>query len=481
MSARADAATRLDYLRRVQLFAALDDQHLTDLLNRAEEVHARAGQVLFREGDVGDHLYVVLSGELVISRRVREVDDVIAYRGPGEVVGEMALVNGRPRTATVRANQDSVLLRLGQRAFRELLGRSPEAAAAIVSCMAARIEEEQANRAREERLLALGTMAAGLAHELNNPASALVRSTAALAAAHERRDAAALDLFGRDLGPDELQAVLTLGLLAKERAESSPHGPGHLPDPDEEDELADHLQALGLEEPWDAAPALLQAGWTLPDLEEVLERFEPRNRAAGARWLAADAIARGLLDEIRLAANAIVEQVRAVKVSSHMDRAQFDEVDVHEGLESALLMVKRKLGGVEVVRDYDRDLPRIEAYPGELNQVWTNLIDNALDAMKGDGTLTLRTRAGEGQVTVEVEDTGPGIPPDVMPRLFQPYFTTKGVGEGTGLGLPLARKTVEQRHGGRITVWSQPGATVFRVTLPTVHRRPEPESTAEGV
>ncbi len=476
-----DAATRIAYLRRVQLFAALDDAHLADLLARADEVKVPAGQVLFREGDVGDHLYVVLSGELVISKRVREVDDVIAYRGPGEVVGEMALVNGRPRTATVRAARDSRLLRLGQRAFRDLLGRSPEAAAAIVSCMATRIEEDQANRAREERLVALGTMAAGLAHELNNPASALVRTTGSLADAHEARDMAAVELFARDLSSVEQEAVLRLGMLAKERAEGSPHGPGHLPDPDEEDELADHLEALGLERPWDAAPALLQAGWTLPALEEVLAPFAAENRAAAARWLAADAVARGLLAEIRLAANAIVEQVRAVKVSSHMDRAQFDEVDVHEGLESALVMVKRKIGpGVTVRRDYDHDLPRIEAYPGELNQVWTNLIDNALDAMGGEGTLTLRTRAGEGQVTVEIGDTGPGIPADVMPRLFQPYFTTKGVGEGTGLGLPLARKTVEQRHGGRITVRSEPGATVFRVTLPTVHRRPEPGTATEG-
>lgn len=475
-----DAATRLHYLRRVQLFSALDEAHLADLLSRAEEVRAPAGQVLFREGDHGDHLYVVLSGELVISRRVREVDDVIAVRGPGEVVGEMALVNGRPRTATVRASQDSVLLRLGQRAFRDLLGRSPEAAAAVMSCMASRIEEDQANRAREERLMALGTMAAGLAHELNNPASALVRTTSALAAAYEARDAAAVELFARDLEPAERQAVLRLGALARERAASVPAGPGRLPDPAEEDELADRLEDLGLEEPWEAAPALLQAGWTLPALEEVLGGFEPQNRLAVARWLAADAAARGLLSEIGLAANAIVEQVRAVKVSSHMDRAKFDVVDVHEGLESALVMVKRKLGGITLVRDYDPDLPRIEAYPGELNQVWTNLIDNALDAMKGEGTLTLRTRAGEGQVTVEVADTGPGIPPDVMPRLFQPYFTTKGVGEGTGLGLPLARKTVEQRHGGRITVWSEPGSTVFRVTLPTVHRRLEPEAGGEG-
>ncbi len=477
----SDEATRRDYLRRVPLFAALDDDHLGDLLARADEIDVPAGHVLFREGDEGDNLYVVLAGELVISKRVREVDDPIAYRGPGEVVGEMALVNGRPRTATVRADVDSRLLRLGQRAFRDLLGSSPEAAAAIVGCMATRIEEDQANRAREERLMALGTMAAGLAHELNNPASALARATASLAAAHEARDAAAVELFARDLAPSEREAVLRLGGLAKERAANAPQGPGHLPDPADEDELSDHLEALGLEAPWEAAPALLQAGWTLDALDEVLASFEPPNRAAAARWLAADAVARGLLAEIDLAAKAITEQVRAVKVSSHMDRAAFDVIDVHEGLESAIVMVKRKLGpGVTVVRDYDPDLPRIEAYPGELNQVWTNLIDNALDAMAGAGTLTLRTRSGEGQVTVEVGDTGPGIPPDVMPRLFQPYFTTKGVGEGTGLGLPLARKTVEQRHGGRITVRSEPGATVFRVTLPTVHRRHEPERSADG-
>lgn len=476
-----DTATRREYLRRVPLFAALEDDHLAELLEMSDEVEVPAGHVIFREGDAGDNLYVVLTGELEVSKRVREVDDLIATRGPGEVVGEMALVNGKPRTATVRAFRDSRLLRVGQEAFRSLLGSSPEAAAAIVGCMATRIEEDQANRAREERLMALGTMAAGLAHELNNPASALVRASASLGAAHEARDAAAVQLFASELTPPERDAVVRLGALAKERADAAPQGPGHLPDPADEDELADYLEDLGLEQPWEAAPALLQAGWTLPAVDEVLAGFEPANRVAAARWLAADAVARGLLAEIRLASNAIVEQVRAVKVSSHMDRAAFDEVDVHEGLESALVMVKRKLGpGVTVERDYDRGLPRIEAYPGELNQVWTNLIDNALDAMGGEGTLTLRTRAGEGQVTVEIGDTGPGIPADVMPRLFQPYFTTKGVGEGTGLGLPLARKTVEQRHGGRITVRSEPGATVFRVTLPTVHRRPEPGTATEG-
>lgn len=284
------------------------------------------------------------------------------------------------------------------------------------------------------------------------------------------------DLFARDLSPEEKATVLELSAEAARHVQSAANAGGDgrvlpLPDPADEDTLTDHLSDMGVEQPWEAAPALLQAGWTLDDLEAVLGTFDVTNRPAVARWLAADAVARVLMAEIAMATGSIVAQVRAVKVSSHMDRASFDEVDVREGLESALVMVKRKLGDVKVVRDYDPDTPRIEAFPGELNQVWTNLIDNALDAMGGSGVLTLRTLGGDGQVTIEVSDTGPGVPADVLPKLFQPYFTTKGVGEGTGLGLPLAHKTVEQRHGGSIRVLSEPGSTTFRVTLPVARRK----------
>ncbi|HZX00064.1 MAG TPA: ATP-binding protein [Trueperaceae bacterium] len=468
--------TLLDYLRRVPLLQALDDQNLLDLLGRTEEVLAEPGTVLFHEGDEGDDLYVVLEGELLISRRVREIDDVIAVRGQGDVVGEMAVVTRRPRSASVTAGKPTRLLRLGRTAFEDLLSRSPSAATAIVSCMAGRIEDEQSNRSREERLVALGTMAAGLAHELNNPASALARSTSALGEAHGARDRSMADLFARDLSPEEKATVLELSAEAARHVQSAANAGGDgrvlpLPDPADEDTLTDHLSDMGVEQPWEAAPALLQAGWTLDDLEAVLGTFDVTNRPAVARWLAADAVARVLMAEIAMATGSIVAQVRAVKVSSHMDRASFDEVDVREGLESALVMVKRKLGDVKVVRDYDPDTPRIEAFPGELNQVWTNLIDNALDAMGGSGVLTLRTLGGDGQVTIEVSDTGPGVPADVLPKLFQPYFTTKGVGEGTGLGLPLAHKTVEQRHGGSIRVLSEPGSTTFRVTLPVARRK----------
>src|SRR5690606_33196607 len=373
--------TLLDYLRRVPLLQALDDQNLLDLLGRTEEVLAEPGTVLFHEGDEGDDLYVVLEGELLISRRVREIDDVIAVRGQGDVVGEMAVVTRRPRSASVTAGKPTRLLRLGRTAFEDLLSRSPSAATAIVSCMAGRIEDEQSNRSREERLVALGTMAAGLAHELNNPASALARTTSALGEAHGARDRSMADLFARDLSPEEKATVLELSAEAARHVQSAANAGGDgrvlpLPDPADEDTLTDHLSDMGVEQPWEAAPALLQAGWTLDDLEAVLGTFDVTNRPAVARWLAADAVAKVLMAEIAMATGSIVAQVRAVKVSSHMDRASFDEVDVREGLESALVMVKRKLGDVKVVRDYDPDTPRIEAFPGELNQVWTNLIDN---------------------------------------------------------------------------------------------------------
>ncbi|HEX7002035.1 MAG TPA: ATP-binding protein [Trueperaceae bacterium] len=466
----------LDYLRRVPLLQALGDKDLLDLLERADEIVLEPGTVLFREGDQGDDLYVVLEGELLISRRVREIDDVIAARGPGEFVGEMAVVVGRPRSATVTAGQRTRLLKLGRAAFEELLARSSHAATAIVGCMATRIEDEQVNRSRDERLVALGTMAAGLAHELNNPASALARSTEALSEALAARDRAVVQLLAGDLSAAEKDMVLKLGEAAAERsAAAAEGGDGRsrpLPDPDDEDALTDYLTDIGLEEPWEAAPALLQAGWTKDDVSSALSSFQAVNRPAVARWLSSDAVSRVLLSEIAMATGSIVAQVKAVKVSSHMDRASFDEVDVREGLESALVMVKRKLGsGIKVVREYDPDLPRIEAFPGELNQVWTNLIDNALDAMGGSGVLTLRVQGGDGQVSIEVSDTGPGIPAEVLPKLFEPYFTTKGVGEGTGLGLPLALKTVEQRHGGRIRVASMPGSTTFRVTLPIARRK----------
>src|SRR5690606_27852532 len=306
----------------------------------------------------------------------------------------------------------------------------------IVSCMAGRIEDEQSNRSREERLVALGTMAAGLAHELNNPASALARTTSALGEAHGARDRSMADLFARDLSPEEKATVLELSAEAARHVQSAANAGGDgrvlpLPDPADEDTLTDHLSDMGVEQPWEAAPALLQAGWTLDDLEAVLGTFDVTNRPAVARWLAADAVARVLMAEIAMATGSIVAQVRAVKVSSHMDRASFDEVDVRAGLESALVMVKRKLGDVKVVRDYDPDTPRIEAFTDELHQDGTNLNDNAIDAMGGSGDPARETLGGDGQVTIEVSDTVAGVPADVLTTLFQHYSTTKGAGEGT--------------------------------------------------
>jgi signal transduction histidine kinase len=323
--------------------------------------------------------------------------------------------------------------------------------------------------ARREKLAALGTMAAGLAHELNNPAAALKRSSAELGTVLRERDRSAIALFGRRLEPQEMERSLRLGDLATEVFDeaSAAVATGRAAR-DAESDLTVYLEGLQVQDAWDRAPALADAGWTVSRLEEVLEPYDPANRVAAIAWLADDASCRVLQREIAACSEAISSLVGAVKDYAHLDRAAIANVDVHASLENTLVILKHRLGvgGVVVERDYTPDLPRIEGFPGELTQVWTNLIDNAIAAMAGGGVLTLRTAAGPSQVTVEVVDDGPGIPTDVAPHIFEPFLTTKGVGEGTGLGLYITKEIVERRHGGSLSFTSQPGATTFRVTLP---------------
>jgi signal transduction histidine kinase len=458
-----------DYLRRVEILAALSDADLVRLLERAHEVEVRAGTLLIREGDAGDEMYVVLDGQLDVSMREGNVDEVVAQRGRGDVVGEMALLGSGRRTASVRAVSDTRVLAIGREAFTTLLSFSPDAATSIYKTSIEREHAMASTLARREKLAALGTMAAGLAHELNNPAAALKRSSAELGTVLRERDRSAIALFGRGLQAKEMERSLKLGDIAAEVFEeaTSAASAGRT-SRDAESALTAYLERLAVEDAWDRAPALADAGWTAARLQEVLESFEPANREAAIAWLAADASCRVLQREIAACSEAISSLVGAVKDYAHLDRAAIATVDVHGSLENTLVILKHRLGsgGVVVERDYAPELPRIEGYPGELTQVWTNLIDNAIAALGGAGVLVLRTAHGHSQVTVEVADDGPGIPDDVAPHIFEPFLTTKGVGEGTGLGLYITKEIVEQRHGGSLSFTSRPGATTFRVTLP---------------
>jgi signal transduction histidine kinase len=448
------------FLRRHPLFEGLSEDDLDRLLAGADVRELGAGAVLMREGEPGDSLYVVLEGEVEVGQRHGFRDLVIATRGPGEFIGEMALLEGAARSATVRTLTRTRVLTIDRASLATLLAGSATAAPMILSAIVVRLRNVEAMLMQREKLAGLGTMAAGLAHELNNPASAIVRSGAQLGDALAALEASAL-AWGR-LEPGDAETA-TFGEVAQREAP-----PSALAVADLEEGIEAWLRARGVGDAADRAWALAADGWTAADLERWTRPMAEAAVPAAVAWRAAAAATRTLLREIRASARAISEVVSAVRSYAYLDRTPVQTVDVHEGIEGSLVMLRHKLrDGIRVERAYAPDLPRIEAHGSELNQVWTNLIHNAIDAMGDRGLLTIRTRANDAGVTVEIQDDGPGIPDDVLPRVFDPFFTTKPVGSGTGLGLHIAHTIVVAHHHGQIRVRSRPGATCFSVTLPS--------------
>jgi signal transduction histidine kinase len=455
----------LEFLRRLALFADLPEADLAALYQRAEPMTLPEGEWLMREGEIGDALYAVLEGGIEITKKSGEQEVVLAVRGPGEVIGELALLEQTPRSASGRAVQDTRLLRIGREAFKQVLAASPSAALALLRTFNTRLRSTEAMLRQNEKMASLGTLAAGLAHELNNPAAAVQRSAAQLRDVLGQWRNLTRQLDSLDLAPRQHEAIHAL------RAEIAAHlaAPPQL-DPltrsDQESELQDWLESNGVDQAWELAPTLIAGGFDSSTLKRLTQDFARDRLPVVMRWLAASCSLYALVDEVRLGAERIAEIVKAVKAYAYLDQAPVQLVDVHEGLENTLVILRHKLkSGVTVVRDFAPDLPPIEAYASELNQVWTNLIDNAADAMNGRGRITLHTYRRDDKAVIEIADDGPGIPPELQPRVFDPFFTTKPPGSGTGLGLHIAYNIVE-RHFGQIRVTSHPGATTFQVVLP---------------
>jgi len=319
---------------------------------------------------------------------------------------------------------------------------------------------------QRERLLALGSLSAGLTHELNNPAAAAVRATASL---RERVAGMRGKLRLLAAGKYErasLESIIELQQRAVEKVAKAPKL-DPLATSDAEDEVSDWLEDHGIRDGWQLAPTFVQAGLTSEWLDRVRDCVGDHMLEPALRWLNYTVETELLMNEIEDSTTRVSTLVGAARQYSQLDRAPFQVVDVHDLLDSTLLMMSAKIGGgVSVVKDYDRSLPQIPAYPSELNQVWTNLIENALQAMDGSGTLTVRTARDDGSVLVEIGDTGPGIPADLQKRIFEPFFTTKPVGQGTGLGLDISWRIVVNKHHGDLRVESEPGNTRFQVRLP---------------
>jgi signal transduction histidine kinase len=456
---------RPEELRPLPIFEGLTDGQLAELAEAGTEVPVEPGGELFREGEPADFWWVLVTGAIDLVRHVGREDTVVARMDvPGRWAGGFrAWDEHGVYLATGRGAAAGRVLRVPARVLRSRSEAWFPFGGHLIQGLYHTARSIESTARQRESLVTLGTLAAGLAHEINNPASAAVRAVDALDGAC----AALVAAVGR-LARDELPAG-RFAALETLRMEATPPGPDldPLARADREEALASWLALQGVGRPWALAPALAAAGVDLAWCERAAALLDGPALEPGLEWTASAFSVAALLGEMKASTRRISELVAAVRSYSQMDRAPMQAIDVTEGLESTLVMLGHKLrDGVTVVRDYGAGVPRIEAYPGELNQVWTNLIDNAVDAMDGAGILRLATRAEGTSVVVEVGDTGPGMPPEVAARAFDAFYTTKDVGSGIGLGLDIARRIVVERHGGAIAIDPRPGGTVLRVTLP---------------
>ncbi len=472
MSLTAGGADEADLalLRRVPLFAELSEEDLGSVAGGGEPVELAAGAILAEEGEPGDALFVILSGELQVVKKSRTTEVPIAVLGPGEIVGEMAIFEAQPRMASVRAVSPTRVMRIPRDEILELLRTRPSATLSMLRTVMGRLRSTEAMLREREKLAALGTLSAGLAHELNNPAAAVQRSASLLKDELDRW-AAATGALGTVVDDQEHAAY-----IAELATEVARHADEPTPlDPLDASDLAWELETFlsdrGVAEAGELASPLVSGGWDRAHLERIEAQFPGDGLGRVVTWLAAGSAVHALVAEVGTGAHRISEIVKAVKEYSFMDQAPAQRVDVRSGLDNTLVILRPKLKhGIAVVRDYQADLPEIDAFGSELNQVWTNILDNAIDAMGGAGEIRIRAFTRDADLVVEICDNGPGMPPEIRDRIFEPFYTTKGPGSGTGLGLHISHNVIA-RHGGRINVRSRPGETCFEVCLPR-ERRP---------
>ena len=462
---KVEESRALDCLRAVPLFQHLPDDKLAWIAEHGEEVRLESGDVIARQGDPPDGFYVVMEGETEWTRKVGEEEAFVATLGEGSIFAELIMVLDAPYPTTGRATTDGKLLKLDAAGFWEMIRLCPEVLRGILATSVERAELHESVSQKHAKLISLGTMAAGLAHELNNPAAAINRSATEAREAFRRTSERAAKLGALPLNPKQRAVVVG---LPHEVSGRTPHKLDSLERSDLEDEVALWLEDRGVDDAWDLSPTLVGAGLDVGWLDALGERLPEEALGGVLGWLAAQVAGDELLREVEDGSARISGLVRAIKTYTHMDKAASKEVDIHAGLDSTLIMLGHKLkkGDVEVVREYEEGLPRVCGHAGELNQVWTNLIDNAIDAVQGHGKIGVRTSREDGRVLVEVTDDGPGVPEDVQGRMFEPFYTTKDVGKGTGLGLDISRRVVVDDHKGDIRVESRPGETRFQVRLP---------------
>ncbi|HEY2455768.1 MAG TPA: ATP-binding protein [Candidatus Acidoferrum sp.] len=463
-------------LRSVSTFADLPEGELIWLAQHMDEVSFRAGEVYGRPGDPIEHLVVIAEGEVQFERPEKPGSPVITASA-GQITGLLPFSRLTNFTGIGRAVLSTRMLRLHKQNFPELMQKYPELAQRLVGVMSDRIRDIARLENQRDKLISLGKLSAGLAHELNNPAAAARRAAQNLMGAMNNVRAASKHLMVHSFSDEQREAALQFELKATERASARSEAPADpLEVSDREEQITSWLEGHNVSKPWEIAPVLAEVGLNADELDSLVAAIGPDVVGHVVRRVAALITVFSIIKEIDNSTRRITDLVTAIKRYSYMDQAPLQEVDLHEDLENTLKIFGHRLKkGVTVNRQYDPQLPRVCAYGGELNQVWTNLIDNAIDAMDGNGELLLHTAHDPDGVSVEIGDNGPGVPVNIQSQIFDPFFTTKKVGEGTGLGLDTVARIVRKHHG-RITLKSKPGDTRFRVWIPFDQPRPQNNS-----
>jgi signal transduction histidine kinase len=460
----------VDQSYNIPLFDILTEDELEWIASHSTEILLQPGEYFTRQGERDARFGIVLDGELQITGIINGVQRVLGSNPRGSMSGEISLLHGSARTASAQAIKPTRLLVFDKTAFRDIFASVPVLGMRILRTAAERMSGNATVVTHDEKMAALGKFSAGMAHELNNPASAARRAAQVFSDLLPGLLSFSVKLCSLGLEHTQLERLLTMeGDFAARVQNTLPLSP--LEQSDREDEMMDWLNQLGVGSSYDLASVFVSSGLKVEELQDALRDFPGAVRASVIEWLYCAINARSLLCEIDDSTTRISELVRAVKEYTYMDQGKIQEVDIHKSLENTLKVIAYKIKDVEVIREYDPDLPKIMANGSELNQVWTNLIDNAVDAVKGkpDGQIRLVTRCESDFVMVEVGDNGGGIPEEVLPRVFEPFFTTKDVGAGTGLGLDIVYRIIT-RHDGTIMTESQPGRTRFIVHLPVKGR-----------
>ncbi|MBW4512770.1 MAG: cyclic nucleotide-binding domain-containing protein [Scytonematopsis contorta HA4267-MV1] len=469
-------------LHQIPIFSKLPDEQLQYLLKEGKEVYLAAGELHRGEGESANHVFVVLLGQIRITQKVANQELVLAIYEPPSLFGELPILMGDEYFwASGRAVTESWIFELPKEAFWQLLSANACVSKFVLSTMAKRMQNVQVLLQQREKLAALGTLAAGLAHEMNNPAAAVTRGVSKLQDVFQDLPCMAMKFNHQQLTSAQLEFLTDLQCNTIKDAKTAPKL-DPITQSDKEDEVTDWLDAHDINDGWKFSSVFVAAGLNINWLDNVAEKIPGDCLGDVMAWIATSLTGVGLLTEMENGSVRISQLVKAIKDYSYMDKAPLQEVDVHEGLESTLTILSNKLKrGISVKREYAENLPRISAYGSELNQVWTSLIDNAIDALEEPfvkninniGTITndkpqivIHTSCEYDCVVVQIADNGCGIPVENQHRVFEPFFTTKDVGEGSGLGLDMTYRIVVGKHHGNICFTSKPGDTRFQVRLP---------------